>query len=825
MRLDIVQNVWTSLKCTHRRLAHAPIFTITAVATLALGISAVTTVFAVANAAVFRSPRAVAREGVYAVTLSNSGAGRDRQLTASQRTAVTRSTASVVGPMATAVPGYTVVQSDAQAAELPVEVVSGDYTEVFGLRPGIGHPLDPSRSPAVGSHLIVSDRLWREWFGADPGIVGRARLRVRGTSMVIVGIAPRSFRGSHDAELWVPLESWRKQTDPPGAWDAMPTFVALTHARDAERLASTLTEAVRSAGEAVPAHSRDFIVRLISLKSQSSLTTAYERRLAWLAIGLAVLVWLAACANLMNMMVARSAERAGEVAVRSALGASATQLFLLFFAESLVLAAAGAVAALGLTAAALRMVAASFPALRNDRYTRALPDLTPDWTTFAVAAGAAAAAALLVGGVTAWRGSRATPARGFGGTGVVSTPQRRAQWLRTGLVSVQVSTAVILMIGTGLYLVEAVKSFGTQVTFDVGPLAAARVDARLAEYHETRGRAFFDDWLRRVQGLPGIEHAALTSGLPSASLGSMQTQNLQNLYAEDEADPGRRSGWRLLTGRQAGVSPGFLDVLGLSLLRGRNVAATDRDEAARVVILSESASRSLWPGLDPIGKRVQLAQDPTWWTVVGVFEDASTDRGDTSWMCRSCLALYPYEQRYNTDMILVTRSATPGTAAEQVRLAARALDHDVAIFDAAPATATAYARATPQRALTMLVGALGLVALLIATIGVYGVIAYSVSRRFREFGIRLALGATPRHIVRAVVDDGVRLVLIGLLPGVLLASWATRVLEFQLVRLMPNDIPTWAAVPTLILAVGVLAAYLPARRASRVNPNTALRDL
>jgi hypothetical protein len=303
----------------------------------------------------------------------------------------------------------------------------------------------------------------------------------------------------------------------------------------------------------------------------------------------------------------------------------------------------------------------------------------------------------------------------------------------------------------------------------------------------------------------------------------MAPQLLRNLVAEDEAQPGQMSGWRLLTGSQIGVSSGFLRTLGLDLLDGRDIRPNDDDGALLVVLLSESAARSLWPDVDPVGRRVRLGGEPQWRTVVGVFEDALYNRKDDARVCDACLALYPITQRYNQQVMVVLRSSAPAAAAEQGRRAIHALDPEMAVFDPAPVEASILAQDLPQRILALLVGSLGLCALAIAALGVYGVMAYTVSRRLREFGIRLALGATRWNILRAVIDDAVHMVLVGLLPGVLLASWATRLLEFRIVSLMPNDIPTWVAVPVLILVVGVLAAYLPARRAARVDPVVALR--
>jgi putative ABC transport system permease protein len=822
---DVIADIRYSL----RRLRRTPGFTGTAVVTLALGIAASTTVFSVANAVVFKPQRALQSNDVHSLWLFNPSQRGGGQLTDVHREALSHGKLPGIGAIAGAQYRWALVRSQLAAAELSIEVVTGDYNGVFDLRPAIGQGLDTSDAPALGPHVVISDRLWRQWYRADPSIVGKERLKISGVRFLVVGVAPPDFVGAFGAEVWVPRSVWQFTIDgsrtqaparSPGSTTSMPTFAVLTTRGDPGRLSMAATRALASSSE--PPR-EGFAVYFTSVAEEIRQARSGDRSLGLLIVALSSLVLFAACANLANMLYARGAQRSGEVAVRNALGGSTARVFRLFFAETALVSVTASVLGLGLTVAALHLVGASFPALRAGRFLTASPDFTPDWMTFAYAAAAGSLAALLVGGATAWRASRIAPMRAFGSSGITASSTPRGRWLRTGLVSVQVSTAVILMLGTSLYLVEAIKGFETNLEFDFDRLATARVDLGLHDYNPTRGRSFFDRVIAQAQQLPDIEVAALATGLPGAA--AFGAQSLQNLVAEDEANPGQLSTWRLLTGFQAGVSPGFLDTLALRLVRGRNFTVHDRDGAPRVVMLSESAARSLWPTADPIGKRVRLGTDPDWYTVVGIFQDAQRNRTDTSWMCSACLALYPYEQRYNGRMVLVVRSDAAGTAAEQARMVFNAVDDDVAVFDAGPAATSAYSSVTPKRALSTLVGSLGLVSLLIAALGVYGVISYSVSRRLREFGIRLALGATPRQIVKSVVDDGVHLILVGLVPGVLIASWATRLLEWRVVRLMPNDIPTWAAVPIFIMVIGLVAAYIPARRASRVNPNAALREL
>lgn len=826
--------MWNELRYAWRQLRRTPGFTAIAVLTLALGIGSSTTFFALIDAAVWRPMRAMEVADLYDVYLIRPSApllpGRVLPLSSTRILSMAQldylkglPELGIVATASAAARGVT-VQSSSDAGQLFMEVTRGDFAGVTRMRAIAGRLSGLSGDGAqAGPQVVISERIWRSWFRSNPSVVGRETIRVNRKTFTIAGVADAGqwYRGS---DLWMSLEAWPIVEPDFGEKDlalrsAGATYIRFRPGSSPDRLRPMIDLALAQ-GPTPPGD--EYKTRMgvsAPVLGQPTIT-----RMTWVVLGLAILVLLAACANLANMLQARASQRTGEVAVRLSLGASASNVFGLFLLEAAIIAGLAATLGLSLALAGLRYVDEAMPGLALDRIVVGMHiDISPDWRILVYAVGAGLFAALVVGGLTAWRISRTPLLRLVGSSGIAHSTERRGRWTRTALVAVQVSAAVILLLGTGLYLVKAFRDVSAKPSFDSSALATAQIQFDPEVFNDADVSYLLPRIVTSIERLEGIEAAAITDGMFGGSYA--RPRELFNLVAEDLNEPGTLSRSRLLTGLQAAVSPGFLDTLGLKVLAGRNLQHTDVDGAPEVVILSANAARTLWPGLDPLGRRVKLSGDKRWFTVVGTFEDPMQAGIAVTRGWSPSVALASFAQVKLREWLVVLRSQAPGVAIQQVRPAVDAINPDVPVFNASIADRSIFAESNFASAFSGLIGTLGFVALAIAGLGVYGVISYSVSRRTREFGIRLALGATPTRIVRSVVDDAVHLVLVGLLPGVLLASWATRILEWQLVRLMPNDIPTWAVVPTLILAIGIFAAWIPARRASRVDPNVALRDL
>jgi predicted permease len=817
---DLVQDI----RYAWRQLRHAPGFTSIAVLTLALGIGANTAFFAIIDALAFRPIPVAKLDGTFAIATLNTRSRRSssglpvsgfRALEAHPPPAVVSVAADGgIWPVTVQIPG--------KAERIRANAISGGYARLLDVPPQAGRWIAPDDDTAVAARVaVVSDRLWREWFGADRDVIGHATLKINLVPFTIVGVAPPAFQGVHvpfeSPDVWLSLSSMPAVFSPWWAQNvAAESLLVFVKPGPGTRPAD-LEGAVR--GAVLAPGTLDTTFKLIP--AGSAMRNAAVTSSALIVLSLSSLVLLAACANLANMLYARGAKRAGETAVRLSLGASSTRILRLFLAETAILAALSAALGLLIAVGATSLLAAAVPAL-GAGWNRVTLDLAPDSRVFFYACGAGTFAAILVGFTTAWRSSRVPPLRSLASSGAPSGMTARGGWLRTALVAVQITVAVVLVMGAGLYVErfrEARDRNGPPVHyhFDEALLATASVDLDLLHYNEPRGRAFFDRLLADARKIPGVEQAAIADGLPTSSSTSLTVED----------PPGGRTGFpRMAHVSYARVSPGFLATIGVPLRRGRDVAPSDVAGGTRVAVLSESAAAALWPGQDPIGKRVKFGPWE-WLTVVGLAADPMSS-ADTGPLRPSNVMFIPFAQWYRTDgpgALIVVRTAAPAAQLEPLRAVVRAIDEDVAVFDASTRDDYMRQRYGEIRAFTVLMTSLGGLALGIAMLGVYGVIAYFVSTRTREFGIRLALGATPARVIRMVVDHAIHLVLVGLLAGVFVTSVGSRLIESRVIDLMPNDIATWVVVPLLILAAGVLAGYLPARRAARVHPNVALRDL
>jgi hypothetical protein len=402
-------------------------------------------------------------------------------------------------------------------------------------------------------------------------------------------------------------------------------------------------------------------------------------------------------------------------------------------------------------------------------------------------------------------------------------------------VSVQVTAAVLLMIATGMLLENSSQRLNRRVWFDTQPLVTATLELP-RDYDPSRGAHFFSRLLADVRAMPGVSSAALADALPAGENPSPR-RGLGAIQAEPP-ERGLSGVQPRIDGQWINASPGFVDTLGLTIERGRDFRDTDEEGTEPVVLVTTSTARRLWPGADPIGKRLACCGATYFRRVIGLVPDpigtvarqASLDVGDAMQELSGdtgagVFVFVPAAQSYTPAMLIVARSDAPRALVQPLRERIAALDPAVPVFDAGPVAATQFTRLYAEKGVRLLAGALGVIALAIAILGVYAVVAYFVSRRAREFGLRLALGSTRGQVGRLVIDYAIHIVLIGLLPGVLFASWGTRYFQVELRDLHPNGLTVWIAVPFLMLIAGVIAAYIPARRAAKTNPYVALKDL
>jgi predicted permease len=813
------------LRYAWRQLRRTPGFTFVAVLTLALGIGATTAIFGAVSALLLK-PDALRIEDVFRVYSKYPGerGGTIEMQRADFRALEANRPASLVATAAVE-PRGCIAQIPGFAESTVCEDVTLGYPDVFRVEAAAGRWfLQEDERPMGGDTAVISERLWRQWFAGDRTIVGTMSIRVAYQRRRVVGVAPPGFRGdSRNTDVWVLQPTnvaafkppvWWKQPRPPG----VRTYVRARSGASPDEIKAQISSTVAATSPG-PEAARTIFGVLDGRSFNPAGTLAY-----WI-LAFAVLVFVAACANLANMLYARGTQRAGEIAVRLSLGASRARIIRLFVAEAALIAGVAATAGLGIAAGLTRWFSAAFPVLNVSRRLGARMETTfeLDGRVFLFAFVLGAAAALFVGLTTAWRLSRAAslrPVLAAGATGAVAIP---ARGLQTSLVSIQITAAVLLVLAATMFLENTRKAYDQRVTYESARLTAANVQLPGYEmdstgmpvpaYTESRGRQFFERLLERARQLPDVEAAALTVALPGAGPRS----HLGCFRAEDE-DGVTREVVRRADGATVIVSPDMLKIMGVHTSRGRDLASADVFGGPPVGVVTESVAQRLWPNADPIGKRMYECTGRTWLTVVGVSANLAVN-GATP----VSQVFVPFDQRYQGQMMLVVRSSRPAAQVDAVRALVSGLDPEVAIFEVAPVDDLLLAGVALQRATRTLALSLGGLALAIAVLGVYGVVAYFVSRRTREFGLRLALGATRGQVVKLVVDHAIHIVLVGLVPAVLLASLGTRFLTSTVGTFLPGEIAPWVQVPILMLVAGVIAAYVPARRASRVDPNVALR--
>lgn len=814
-----------------RHLLRTPGFTVVAVLTLGLGISACAAAVAIERALVYDPTRTADFTDVFDVRLTTKpGVGASAIDFGFLLELSGRSIPSIRQIAGLRDLGL-IARTRNRAEMLPAEVVSGSYAEVFRLRPQVGRWVATVDESADGRVVVVSDRLWRDWFGSDPGVVDHATIdlsvqaystgagepsrKVRTATFSVIGVAAQGFRGvssQADTDLWLPSRAFAALASDVGAAEAawvQTAVVRATPGADPRRLTDTLAAAAAPLNvQVVPA------ARRFHVSSASTVSLAI--------VSLAAVVLLGACANLANMLYARGATRASEVAVRLSLGASRAQVFRLFVIESSLVSGAAAAVGLAIAASALRLFSSAFPALVSRTLHRVSIDVAPDARVLLTALGAGLIAALVVGLATARRATRVPPNRALVGASAVG-PAASGRAVRLALVAVQVTAAVLLTIVASLYAATYRETFDKHIEYETSRLAVARMDVHEQLYNESRGRAFYDRVLAEVSALPGVEHAAIADGVPGAASAGW-LPGLTTITAESEGVHVGSAGIRRVSGRYSSVSPDFFDTIGLRITRGRPLRPSDRDGGPPVAVISETVAEQLWPGDDPIGKRIVMPRSAPA-AIVGIVADPARSVDASARNSPGSYVFVPFDQRYQSNAVVIARAATPAAAVGPMRLAIRDVDDQIIIQDSGTLDETMLAWAGPLRAAASLMGALGVLALGIAAGGVYGVMTFLVSARMREFGVRLALGASPARLKAMVLDQALSMLLVGLLPGVLIASLGANVAWTWLPSLAPGTISPWIAVPVAILVLGLLAAFVPARRASRVDPNVALREL
>ena len=800
-----------------RLLAKNPAFTLATVGTLALAIGATTAIFSVVRGVLlqplpYHEPERLVR--VWEV----SPQGEHRNVVSAgnyldwrDRASAFESLGAHGGTFAIALTGagepLTVGAARVTPSAFDTLRVQAQAGRVFNEEEGRqGGP------PAV----LISDRLWRQRFGADRAVLGRS-VTLNDEPFAVVGVMRPGFAfPSTDVDIWIAQQFSERDRAQRRAHN-FAVIARVKGDRTVEGARAEMRALARQISDEQPAFMTGWSVNVVPYHDD---LVGNARPLILILFGVAMVVLLVACANLANLALARAAGRVHEIAVRSALGASRSRIAKQLLVESLVQSAIGGALGVGVVAMMLPTLIAAAPA-----DIPRLHDIGLDLFVFIFATGVTVLSALIVGLVPALRGGWAAAGsqwhQALTASRLSGTPG--AARLRGALLVAQVALALVLLVGAGLLVRSLIKLNAVDYGFAQDGLLALNLDVPAARYPDVGAQSrFYERLLERVRALPGVAAASTTSGAPASAIATTFSFAIEGRPA---ATPSGREDPVPLRA----VMPDYFRTLGIPVLHGRTLEPTDRQGALPVVVFNESLAKRFWTD-GAVGRRISFAgPEGPWYEVVGVVgdtRDAGLDQPAPP-------AVYvPFAQRreqwgwlsWQTLVVRARPGLAPADLVPSIRFALSEID-PLLPLQSARTVSDLYAENTARRRFAMqLTAGFAALALLLGALGIYAIVAHSVAERRREIGIRLALGARPRMVLRQVVRSALGLTLAGAAIGAVSAYGLTRFLESLLFGVAPTDAATFASMAALLMAVAALAAWLPARRVMRVDPVKALRE-
>jgi putative ABC transport system permease protein len=801
---------WQDIRYGLRLLGKSPGFTAAAVVVLALGIGANTAIFSVVNAVLlkplpFRDAGRIV--SVPHVPPQDIFAGSKTFSVSPANYYDWKTQNDVFERMSIYTDGSTTVTGSSRPESIATGAVSSEFFSVLGVQPLAGRLFADGDDEPGRNVAVLSEELWKTRFGASPSAVGAA-IVVNGQSHTIVGVVPKALAYPPGMQMWIPLTFTPEQRAVRGMHD----FLVLARLKPGVSLEGARSEmnAISARLEVqYPKDDKGWGAAVIPLHED---LVGDVRPALLVLLGAVGCVLLIACANVANLVLARTLGRRREIAVRAALGASRARIVRQLFAETTLLALAGGVLGVAVAEAGVGLILASF---LGEHLPRAA-EIRVDAPVLAFTFGVALVTGLLAGVLPAWRLTRDDPndALKQGGRADADAGSPIA---RSALVVAEVALALVLLVGAGLLVRSLGRLQGVDPGFDPRHVLRAHVSIPDGKYPTPQSqRAFFDQVLARVRALPGVEAAGAMNTLPLTDSGSTQPIAVDGRPAASLAEQPEVA-VRVLT-------PGTLKTLGIRLARGRDFTEADDDRAPAAVLISEAMARRFWPGEDAVGKRLTLTFYPrVLREVVGVVADVKL-RGLAQ--TQPLAALYtPLAQMPRDTMSLLARtSQSPRSVALALEASVHAVDPEVPVEDIKTMEEHLGDSLAQARFSMLLLAVFAGLALLLSAVGIYSVLSYSVRRRTREIGIRMALGADGQNVVRLVVRDGMRPALLGLAIGLAASLALGRALGSLVFGIRATDPLTFTAVTALLALVALTACALPAWRASRVEPTAALQE-
>ena len=701
---------------------------------------------------------------------------------------------------------------DGEPERLDGQVVTANVFSILGVAPALGRTFSPEEDQLGHEHVVVlSDSLWQRRFNRDPSIVNRT-ITLNGESFTVIGVMPRGFFfPEREIELWKPWAMEPEQKA--GRGDHYLRLVArLKPGATVARANADLTAIAQRLSAEYPRTNEGLGFVAHSLHQDYVGNLRLPILILFAAVGLVLLI---ACVNVANLLLAQATTRRKEIAIHIALGARRWTIVRQLLVESLLLAAGGGVlGVLGAfwgVAALAKLLPESLSKLQN---------VNVDARVFLFTLGVSVLTAIVFGGVPALLASRTQPGATLSDVARDTAGGTSGRYVRRVLVVSEVALAVVLLVSAGLLI----RSFQLLRNVDTGFTTANALTMRMVlpfpKYEKAEARrAFYDEVLRKVEELPGVESAGMITFLPL----SFHGMNF-NFSVDGQPAP---SDTKLPFALFRVISPDYFRAMGIPLQRGRFFEARDSAESQPAVLVNRRLAEQYWPGEDAIGKRLKvgpLDSPSAWLTVVGVVGDTRQ-----TGLNEHKLEFYvPYAQERRSFMaprdLVVRTKSDPASIASAVRRAVWSVDKDQPVSNVRTLDQVFAAAISQERFQALLLGLFAMLALLLACVGLYGVISYAVVQRTHEIGVRMALGAQPLDVLRLVIRQGLSLTLAGLVIGIVAGTFVTRVLTDMLFGVTPRDPLTFVGVPALLLVVALLACYIPARRATRIDPLIALRS-
>ena len=784
-----------------RSFVRAPGFTLVALVTLALGIGGTTAIFSIVDGVLLR-PLPYSNPGhILRVTRLAPNGSRDSFSAADYRDLKKDATSF------SAITGY---RSDivdmtgrGEAIRITGMQTTAGFFDVFDAPPLLGRTYHEATDQPGAAVAVLGEAIWRQQFGADPAVIG-TKVRLNGAPTEIIGVVPEFLRHPQKSDAWM-LSPVDVPTSPFGdisdnSRDVHYFSVAARVAR--ERSLVEGQQQLQSIGDQLARANQGNAGSTFRGEPLASSMVADVRTAMLVLLGAVGFVLLIACANVAGLLIARGASRRRELAVRTALGAGRGRLMQQLLTESVVLALAGG--ALGLIVAnwTLQLLISLAP----ENLPR-LADITLDWRVAAFAFVATIAVGILFGLTPALQASRPelnSDLKEGGRSGTARTGMRNV------MVVAQVALALVLLIGAGLMLTSFSRLRSVDPGFRVTEIVTVELMLPLSRFDEKAQRALYMGVLERLQANPVTQDSAMLFPFP---FGGGNAQASLSVIGQPERPPEQQVSAELNS-----ISPGYLKTAGIKLIRGRDFAVTDGPDSPPVALISESAVKE-FGGKDPIGEKIDMG-DPI--TVIGIVSDARRQSLDAT----PKMALYlPYTQFVLPYMGAVVRTDRgAGAVASAVKTAVAQIDPDLPIGDVRTMEQIIERSTGEPRFRSFLIASFAVLALLLAAVGVYGLISFTVTQRVPEIGVRLALGASPRQVFTQVIGQGLRLAVIGVVVGLVTAAAATTLVQGLLFDTSATDPVVYASLSVLLLAMAGLACYVPARRAMRIDPMTALRS-